>query len=118
MATTSIELPYDMLLKCRLNTSVFRIDGRDIREIAEILTYYHAGGWDCLTEHLPGDQVQSWWKRVRSYVEEFCWNKYLKDQPVVKPYLGTLEFQTGNHRAMALAILAGLEVIPVTLKID
>ena len=115
-----ILIPYATLLKCRLDTTVLVVDSKDIRRIGDVVTFYKEGGWDFLMQHLPPEKDKSWWEKVRSYVEKFCWDLYRTPSvPTVKPHDGTLEFYGGggNHRAMALAIRGGQEDILVILNL-
>lgn len=119
----NIFLPYATLLECQLDTTVLLVDGKDIRRIGEILTFYKQGGWDFLQRHRPGEKDKCWWEQVRSYAENFRWDLYRTPSlPTVKPERGTLEFYGGggNHRAMAVAIRGSretIESIPVILNL-
>jgi hypothetical protein len=115
-----ILLPHGTLLECRLNTTVLEIGGKDVRRIGDIVKHYQGKGWDFLAQHLPDEKKGTpWWQDVRRYTETFSWPLYRTgEMPIVKPLGGTLEFHTGNRRAVTLAIRGTQERIPVILKID
>src|SRR5437016_3814231 len=95
-----IQLPFEeTFLECTISTTVF--------EYLEIRNLIDKKGFSFCNDNIDAEkQLKSpnWWREVEAIAADFCWTKFANPSvPGVKIYKGTLEFQDGCHRAIALA---------------
>ena len=110
MAFLRIQLPNrDDMLACRIATSVFR---KDIRNLGDIADRVIQEGYDWCIANRDPHKPKAWWMAVRDIHENFSWEKLHECDPITaKVHAGSLEFGSidgfggGCHRAIALAAI-------------
>ena len=107
MATNRLtQLPFsETLLECTISTRVLAY--RDVRRLQDIRDIIASKGFRFCNDNIDSEKREvfpNWWNDVEAMSLQFRWDKFcLPSPPGVKIHGGTLEFQDGCHRAIALA---------------
>jgi len=103
-----ILLPFDSLLKATISTRVLR--SQDVRSISRLRDIIRDRGFGYCNSEIDEEKRRkrpNWWNEVEQIATDFSWDLFRRPAlPSVKVYNGTLEFQDGCHRVIALAVAA------------